>query len=129
MAILIPGTNGGELWVHPYVCKGGFFGPLRDDYVEVMTDASQWKDVLASTNTVGFHMALLGRHRIKATGRTPYRATDAQLRTLAAFYRKHNLRVNIEIGWVRFMPHLIKAGRAGAGRRYVREVEIPLLKR
>ena len=94
-----------------------------------MADASQWKDVLAGTHAVGFHMALLGRYRNRATGKIPYRATHAQLRTLAAFYRKHKLRVNIEIGGVRFRPHLVKAGRAGVGRRYTRNVQIPLLER
>ena len=115
--------------MHPYVCKGGFFGPLRDDYVKVMADASQWKDVLAGTHAVGFHMALLGRYRDPKTGTIPYRATDAQLRTLAAIYRRYNLRVNIEIGGVRFRPHLVKAGRAGVGRRYTRQVQMPLLVR
>jgi hypothetical protein len=127
-----PAARGGaspDLWVHPYVCEDGFFGPLRDDYVKVMADASQWQEVLADTRAVGFHIALLGRYRDKETGKIPYRATDAQLRTLATFYREHNLQVNIEIGGVRFRPHLIKAGRTGVGRRYAREVTIPLLKR
>ncbi|MBT3374060.1 MAG: sulfatase, partial [Lentisphaerae bacterium] len=130
--LLFPATCMGEvpkLWVHPYVCKGGFFGPLRDDYVKVMTDASQWKGVLARTHAVGFHMALLGRYHDKAVGKTPYRATDEQLRALAAFYKKHNLKVNIEIGGVRFRPAMVRAGRAGVGRRYTREVQIPLLER
>ena len=129
MTILTFGARSGELWVHPYVCKDGFFGPLRDDYVKVMTNASGWKAVLARTHAVGFHIALLGRFRDPQTGKIPHRATDAQLRSLAAFYRKHNLRVNIEIGGVRFRPDLVKAGRAGVGRRYAREVEIPFLKR
>ena len=85
-----PAARGGaspDLWVHPYVCEDGFFGPLRDDYVKVMADASQWQEVLADTRAVGFHIALLGRYRDKETGKIPYRATDAQLRTLATFYR------------------------------------------
>lgn len=122
-------ANAGELWVHPYVCKGGFFGPLRDDYLEAMTSSTGWQDVLARAHTVGFHMALLGRRRDPQTGNISYRATDAQLRTLAAFYREHGLRVNIEVGGVRFRPDLVRDGRTGVGRRYVREAEIPLLER
>jgi len=132
LLVLLPATSMGEgqkLWVHPYVCKGGFFGPLRDDYVEILTDASHWKTVLARTHAVGFHMALLGKHRDKVTGKTFDRATDEQLRALAAFYRRHNLKVNIEIGGVRFRPDMVKAGRSGVGRRYTREVQIPLLER
>ena len=74
--------------------------------------ASEWQDVRARTHTVGFHMALLGRVRDPQTGKIPHRATDAQLRSLAAFYRRHNLRVNIEIGGVRFRPDLVRGGRA-----------------
>ena len=108
------GNEPDRIWFGPKAFRQG--RELRSDFFPILTNPAAWPKVLSRTNVFKSYIMILPD--VPMPGKAGPELSDAQLRTLARFFRNRNIKVAFEVGGLRCSKRV--CGKT-AGEQYARK--------